>query len=272
MTSQPNLSTKSTSRPTILYDLSRVRETHIQITAKEASALRRTQLLRGTHTLSPPPSGTFPKSSLKGHSTDGRLLSSSPKPPTRRPDTQHLVNDTNNYQHEHFAPYLRVALPCRIRSEHSLAMVLLTCQLFASCGLGVLGPRPRTKYSKPHYNRQQNKTIRPHIATDTHRIRVFLSGLKTDRKPSPPRSPALFVSFTPPAPAEKKKLRRRQHRTSGSSSTHVDPCCFTRLQKFLRRKEENKGAMEEYKRFRRWTQLTATPIGRINNFKKYQLE
>ncbi|KAF1769720.1 hypothetical protein GCK72_001542 [Caenorhabditis remanei] len=138
MTSQPNLSTKSTSRPTILYDLSRVRETHIQITAKEASALRRTQLLRGTHTLSPPPSGNFPKvarkpphtneaalasqSFPKGHSTDGRLLLSSPTTTTRRPDNQQHVNDTNNYQHEHFAPYLRVAPPCRIRSEHSLAM------------------------------------------------------------------------------------------------------------------------------------------------------
>ncbi|KAF1766028.1 hypothetical protein GCK72_005983 [Caenorhabditis remanei] len=236
MTSQPNLSTKSTSRPTILYDLSRVRETHIQITAKEASALRRTQLLRSTHTLSPPPSGTFPKSFLKGHSTDGRLLSSSPQPPTRRPDNQHHVNDTNKYQHEHFAPYLRVAPPCRLRSEHSLAM-------------------------------------------DTHRIRVFLSGLKTDRKPPPPRSSTLFVFFTPPATAEKKKLRRHQHHTSriyrrsiDAPVTLVDPCCFTRLQKFLRRKEENKGATEEYKRFGRGTQLTGTPIRRINNFKKYQLE
>ncbi|KAF1766031.1 hypothetical protein GCK72_005986 [Caenorhabditis remanei] len=62
------------------------------------------------------------QSFLKGHSTDGRLLSSSPQPPTRRPDNQHHVNDTNKYQHEHFAPYLRVAPPCRLRSEHSLAM------------------------------------------------------------------------------------------------------------------------------------------------------
>ncbi|KAF1759090.1 hypothetical protein GCK72_015551 [Caenorhabditis remanei] len=95
MTSQPNLSIKTTSRPTILYDLVRVRETHIQTTAKEASAPRRTQLLRGTHTLSPPPSGTFPEVA-RNQNNNGRersLFSRSSK------DTQRMVDSFRRLPH-----------------------------------------------------------------------------------------------------------------------------------------------------------------------------